>query len=75
MKIWKWDRVHNVGIKLRVLFVVMGQRGTKFRPASGFCDFLVLFAVMVEAGLNLVETRLCCEFASCSTVPSLLHIC
>ena len=63
MKIRKWDKVHRVGIRLRGLFVVMGQSCTKFRPAFGFCDFIVLFVVMVEAGLNFVHTLLWCEFA------------
>ena len=71
MKISKWDGVHIFGIKLLVLFFVMGQSWTKFPPAFRFCDFIVSFVVMVETGLNFVQTRLCCEFASfqhCSIV-------
>ena len=64
MKMWRWDRAHRVGIKLHVLFVVMPQSWANFRPAFGFLDFIVLFDIIVEAGLNFVQTRLCCEFAS-----------
>ena len=46
--ILKWDTAHGVGIKLLVSFVVMGQRWIKFFPASGCCDFMVLFAVLVN---------------------------
>ena len=69
MKMWKLDRVHRVGIKLPVVFVVMAQSWTKCRPAFGFLDFIVLFASMVQVGPKFVQTCLCCGFASLQHYP------
>ena len=67
--ICKWDKVHGVGMKLLVLFIVTGQSWTEFCPALGFCDFIVLFASMVEDQPNFVQALLCCEFASLKHYP------
>ena len=69
MKIRGWDRVHRVRIKLIVLFVVIAQSWTKFLLAFGFSDSIVLFVVVVQARLNFVQARLCCEFASLQHCP------
>ena len=69
MEMLKWDRVHRVGIKVPVFFVVLAHWLTKFRPAIRFPHFIVLFAVMVEAGLNFVPTCLCCAVASLQRCP------
>ena len=67
--ICKWDKVHGVGMKLLVLFGVMCQSWTKFCEALEFCDFILLFAAMVEASLNFVQTLLCCEFSGLKHDP------
>ena len=73
MKMWKWDRVHVVGPKLPVLFVVMAQSWTKFRELSHFV--ISLYYLLSWSKLDYISSRpaFVVNLPVCSTVPLLLH--